>query len=185
MSIKSKKKRQVLHSINPPYFIVCNLQKRNNEPFFEIGLYIPLIYLVVKGLLITEIHTDKAVQMRFGLLACVVLELEMISIFSLFQNKRLAMCPSIYIFSYLYSNSEHQTPWPRKCLLFANSWGWLESMMIMVGSMATVRQVENWSNSLHLISWNVSIRQKDQTGFWILSLGWNHHTCDRLKKAYF
>ena len=52
---------QVLDSINPPLFIVHNPQKRNNELSFVTGLYVPLIYLVVKGDLLTEIETDKTV----------------------------------------------------------------------------------------------------------------------------
>lgn len=66
---------QVVDSINPPLFIVHNPQKRNNEPSFVTGLYVPLIYLVVKGDLLTEIETDKTVQLRFGLLACILIRI--------------------------------------------------------------------------------------------------------------
>lgn len=52
------------------------------------GLYVPLIYLVVKGDLLTEIETDKTVQLRFGLLACILIRIgSKLKVFRYFRGR--------------------------------------------------------------------------------------------------
>lgn len=75
MTAEKEKQRQVLDFINPPFLFASKSQKKNNESFFVISLHVPLIYLVVKRDSLTEIDTDKMMQLRFDLLTCILVRI--------------------------------------------------------------------------------------------------------------
>lgn len=102
VTAKEEKQSQVLDSINPPFFPAYRPQKRNNEPFFVINLYVPLIYPVIKGDSLKEIETEKTVHVRFGLLACIFIRVGYNKVLSLFLTKGLLLCLRNVLFFFFF-----------------------------------------------------------------------------------